>query len=54
MKTFKEYINETLSFEKIFLDILKNRKIIYIEQEKKQKKRIETIEIKISNFIERI
>jgi hypothetical protein len=41
-------------FEKIFLDLLKNRKCIFEEQKEKNKKEIKSIEIKIDNFIERI
>jgi len=41
-------------FEKIFLDLLKDRKTIFEEQEEKNKKKIKAIEIKIDNFIERI
>jgi len=41
-------------FEKIFLDLLKNRKTLSLEQEEKYKKEIKAIEIKIDNFIERI
>jgi hypothetical protein len=41
-------------FEEIFLDLLKDRKIIFKEQEDKNKKQIQAIETKIDNFIERI
>ncbi|MDA3781302.1 MAG: hypothetical protein PF487_13910 [Bacteroidales bacterium] len=41
-------------FEKIFLDLLKDRKIIFEEQEEKHQKQIKAIESKIDNFIERI
>lgn len=48
--------NENLldCFEKIFLDLSKNRKNIFEEQEQKNKKYIKDIEIKINNYIERI
>jgi len=41
-------------FEKVFLDLLKDRKNIFKEQEYKIKKQVVGIEDKIDNFIDRI